>query len=110
MATATLSTEIIPRLRLVLTRLGRRLRQQSAGDVTATMLSALSSIDRLGPLTLGELAAAERVQPPTVTRVVGRLEEQGLVEREADPADRRVARVRSSAEGRRFLARNRNRK
>src|SRR5437867_8374777 len=73
--------DLAPRLRLALTRLGRRLRQQSDGDVTATMLSALSSVDRLGPLTLGELAAAERVQPPTITRVAGRLEERGLVQR-----------------------------
>ena len=65
--------DLAPRLRLALTRLGRRLRQQSDGDVTATMLSALSSVDRLGPLTLGELAVAERVQPPTITRVAGRL-------------------------------------
>ena len=103
-------TDLAPRLRLALTRLGRRLRQQSDGDVTATMLSALSSIDRLGPLTLGELAAAERVQPPTITRVAGRLEERGLVQREVDERDRRVTRVRLTAEGRRFLARSRKRK
>ena len=81
--------DLAPRLRLALTRLGRRLRQQSDGDVTATMLSALSSVDRLGPLTLGELAAAERVQPPTITRVAGRLEERGLVQREVDERDLR---------------------
>src|SRR5437870_13292566 len=103
-------TDLAPRLRLAITRLGRRLRQQSDGDVTATMLSALSSVDRLGPLTLGELAAAERVQPPTITRVAGRLEERGLVQREVDERDRRVTRVRPTGEGRRVLARSRKRK
>jgi len=102
--------DLAPRLRLALTRLGRRLRQQSDGDVTATMLSALSSVDRLGPLTLGELAGAERVQPPTITRVAGRLEERGLVQREVDERDRRVTRVRLTGEGRRLLARSRKRK
>ena len=110
MPTIAVDIDLAPRLRLALTRLGRRLRQQSDGDVTATMLSALSSVDRLGPLTLGELAAAERVQPPTITRVAGRLEERGLVQREVDERDRRVTRVRLTGEGRRLLARSRKRK
>ena len=95
------------RLRLVTMRLARRLRQQSEGDVTASMLSALSSISRLGPLTLGEVASVEQVQPPSMTKIVGKLEEQGLVVREPDAADRRVTRVRVSAAGASYVARSR---
>ena len=97
-------------LRLVIGRLARRLRQLADSDVTASSLSALWSVEQLGPVTLGDLAAAERVQPPTITRIVSRLEESGLVSREIDPSDRRVARVRLTAFGRRFLERTRSRK
>ena len=58
------------RLRLAVTRLHRRLRQQSSGDLTPSQASALASIDRLGSPTLGELAARESVQPPSLTRIV----------------------------------------
>src|SRR5438105_13459594 len=97
-------------LRLVIGRLARRLRQLTDSDVTASSLSALWSVERLGPVTLGDLAAAERVQPPTIARIVSRLEESGLVAREVDPSDRRVARVQLTAVGRRFLERTRSRK
>lgn len=102
--------ELASRLRLAVTRLARRLRQQSAADITPSMMAALSSVERLGPLSLGELAAVERVQPPTMTRIVGGLEELKLVEREVDSRDRRVVRVRLTAEGRRFGLRVRSRK
>jgi DNA-binding MarR family transcriptional regulator len=72
-------------------------------------VSALSSIARAGPLTLGELSALEQVQPPTMTRVVGCLEDEGLVARTVDPGDRRIARVSITAAGERFLQRNRHR-
>ncbi len=98
------------RLRLGVTRLARRLRQQAETGITPTMLSALSSADRLGPLTMRELCGAEQVQPPTLTRVVAALVEVGLVVREHDPADRRVVWVRVTAEGRRLLDRSRRRK
>ena len=57
-------------LRLAVMRLARRLRQQSEPDMTPSMLSALSTIERHGPMTLRELAVHERVQPPTVTTVL----------------------------------------
>lgn len=95
---------------MVVMRLARRLRQQAEGDVSPSLLSALSSIARLGPLTLGELAAVEQVQPPTMTKIVVRLEERGFVLREVDERDRRVTRVRVSDEGRRFAARSRTRR
>jgi DNA-binding MarR family transcriptional regulator len=97
-------------LRLVVMRLARRLRQRAEAGITPSMLSALSSVERLGPMTLGDLAAAERVQPPSLTAIVGRLEEEGLVAREGDPEDRRVARVRLSPSGARLIERNRSRK
>ena len=76
-------------LRLAVARLARRVRQEgtSAGDdLTASRLAALTTIEALGPITLGELAAIEQVQPPSMTRIVARLEEGGLVERQIDRA------------------------
>jgi DNA-binding MarR family transcriptional regulator len=102
--------ELAARLRLVVARLARRLRRETEGAASPSQLSALSSIARLGPLTLGELSAAEGVQPPTMTRVVSCLEDQGLVTRAVDPADRRVARVTTTAAGEGFLERSRHRK
>ncbi|MBA2326124.1 MAG: MarR family transcriptional regulator [Actinobacteria bacterium] len=97
------------RLRLVITRLARRLRQQAEAPISPTQSAALATIERRGPLTLGELAETERVQPPTITAAVGRLEEQGLVERHRDPDDRRVTRVQVTDAGRRLLAETRSR-
>jgi DNA-binding MarR family transcriptional regulator len=101
-----------PRLRLVVTRIARQLRQNVDADtgLSTTLLSALATVDRVGPVTLGDLAAAERVRPPSMTRVIAKLEERALVERLVDPQDRRVARVRTTAEGRRLLTRSRTRK
>ena len=91
-------------------RLARRLRQQAEHDVTPSMLSALSTIERLGPLTLGRLAELERVRPPTVTRIVARLEEDELVARTVDESDHRVARVRLTRRGKALVQNARNRK
>jgi DNA-binding MarR family transcriptional regulator len=98
------------RLRLAITRLARRLRQQGEPAVSPTQLSALATIERDGPLTLGTLAAVERVQPPTITAAVGRLEQRELVRRSTDAADRRVARVEITPAGRRLLEQSRSRK
>lgn len=102
--------ELASRLRLVVARLARRLRRETEGEVSPSQISALSSIARLGPLTLGELSTAEGVRPPTMTRVVGCLEDAGLVSRTVDPADRRVAHVSVTTEGHQWLDRNRRRK
>jgi DNA-binding MarR family transcriptional regulator len=101
-------TEIAARLRLAVLRLSRRLRQQVAGGVTSTQVSALATVERLGSPTLGELAASERVRPPSMTKIVVGLEAAGLVSRQVDPLDRRVARVMLTAEGRRVLQRSRS--
>jgi DNA-binding MarR family transcriptional regulator len=97
------AADVAPRLGLAVVRLARVLRQQDEGELTPTMRSALATIDREGPLTLGELAAAEHVAPPTVTKVVGKLEERGLVTRVGDEDDRRVSRVSTSPDGRAML-------
>jgi DNA-binding MarR family transcriptional regulator len=93
------------RLRVAVTRLNRKLRQQALAGLSPAQASALGSVSRLASPTLGELAAAEQVQPPTVTRLVASLERAGLVAREIDGVDRRVVRVRITAEGRRSLQR-----
>jgi DNA-binding MarR family transcriptional regulator len=86
-------------LRLAVLRLSRRLRQQAVGDITASQLSALVSVAKHGELSLGTLAAIERIAPPSMTRIAARLEAQGLVLRRSDDADRRVARVAISDSG-----------
>src|SRR5918996_2096261 len=111
MLTSSPSTpELASRLRLVLTRTARRLRQQGDPALSPTVASALSTIERLGPLTPSELAAHERVQRPTVTRVAARMVDAGLVERLADERDGRVARLRATPTGRRALKALRTRK
>jgi DNA-binding MarR family transcriptional regulator len=99
--------ELAGRLRLAVFRLRRRLRRQGGGDLTPSQASALSSVDHVGPLTLGELSQVENVRPPTLTKVVAALEEQGLVLRHVDPNDRRVSRVETTAKGKELLATNR---
>ena len=98
-------------LRLAVLRLSRRLRQESSGDVDATpsQMSALTVLDRRGEMTLGELAAIERIAPPSMTRIAARLEEKGFLERRADDTDRRVARVAISEAGRALLVERRQR-
>jgi DNA-binding MarR family transcriptional regulator len=98
------------RLRLAVTRLARKLRQEAEAGITPSMLSGLSTAERLGPCTMRDLCDAEHVQPPTMTRIVAALVEAGLVTREADPLDRRVVWVRVAPSGRRLLDRSRKRK
>lgn len=97
--------ELASRLRVAVTRLNRKLRQQSLAGLSPAQASALATVNRLASPTLGELAEAEQVQPPTVTRLVTSLEVAGLVARETDRVDRRVVRVKITAEGRRNLQR-----
>lgn len=102
--------EIAERLRHSVTRLARLLRQQDEGGFGATLTAALASVKNRGPLTLGELAACEQVAPPTMTKVVEKLEAQGFVTRRVDPLDRRVSRVTVTAAGRRHLDATRQRR
>ena len=102
--------EVAGRLRIAVNRLQRRLRQESLGGLSPAQASALGSVSRHGSPTLGELAAIEQVQPPTMTRIVASLAEAGMVTRVADPNDRRSARARITPAGERALERMRTRK
>ena len=102
--------EVASRLRLAVTRTARRLRQEAAPGLTPTLAAALATVERHGPLTPSELASAERVQRPTATRVVARLEEEGLVERSPDPRDGRSCLVAATDAGTDLLAELRGRK
>jgi DNA-binding MarR family transcriptional regulator len=89
----------------------RRLRRvDAASGLTAPRLSALSVVVFNGPLTLGALAAAEQVQPPTMTRIVSALEAAGLVRREPSPEDRRSIWIRATDVGKHLLAEGRTRR
>lgn len=85
-------------------------RDDPATGLSAARLSALSVLVFGGPRTLGELAAAEHVRPPTMTSIVRGLEAEGYVRREADPNDARVARVSATAKGERVLQQGRRRR
>ncbi|HVX42620.1 MAG TPA: MarR family transcriptional regulator [Mycobacteriales bacterium] len=85
-------------------RLHRRMRSERADPtVTVSHLAAMNSLDRFGPMTPGELATRERVQPPSMTRVLARLEERGLATRAPHPTDRRQVIVALTDEGKTFL-------
>jgi DNA-binding MarR family transcriptional regulator len=104
------TTDLAHRLRPVIARLARRMRQQAGGDLSPTQGAALNTIACHGPLTPSELAAREKIQRPTATRVLARLEEAGLIARAADPADRRSSLVAVTPEGDALLAATRERK
>ena len=101
--------DLAGRLRLAIVRTARRLRQEAGGELSPSLTAALSTIERHGPLTPGEVATRERIQRPTVTRVLARLEEQGLIERMPDVRDRRSSLVTASPAGRELLAELRTR-
>jgi DNA-binding MarR family transcriptional regulator len=103
-------TEAAARLRLVIVRTARRLRQEAGGELSPTLIAALASIDRLGPLTPSELADVERVKRPTATRVAAALEREGLIERAADPNDGRACLLSTSPQGKALIKRVRSRK
>lgn len=79
-------------------------RQDDATGISAPRLSALSVVVFGGPLTLGQLAAAEQVRPPTMTRIVTGLEKDGLVTRQGDARDGRLTQIHATARGRKVLA------
>jgi len=85
-------------------------REDDASGLSPARLSALSVLVFAGPKTIGQLAAAEQVRPPTMSGIVDRLEQDGLVRRTADPHDRRLVRVQASAKGNRVLQQARDRR
>jgi DNA-binding MarR family transcriptional regulator len=91
-------------IRDAITRLNRRLRRtRPIGDITIAQISALQSLEVAGALTPRELAEVERVQPPTITRIVARLEERGLVQRTPHPTDGRQVILAPSPVGRELV-------
>lgn len=106
----TIDTEQAARLRVAIARLARQLRQQAGTSLSPTLQSVLASIAIHGPLSLGDLAAREQVAPPTVTQLLGKLDDLGLIERERDTSDRRVTLVSLTAEGRRQFDESRTRR
>jgi DNA-binding MarR family transcriptional regulator len=95
----------VTRLRVAIARLSRRLRRHELAGLTPTQLAALSTVDQAGPMRLGDLAAAERVAPSTLTRMVSALEEQGYVRRRAVPRDARAWELEVTARGHEVLDR-----
>ncbi len=101
---------LVARLRLAMARLARRQRQAASTGLTPSQQSALAMIDIHGPIALGELASLEQVAPPTITRITSKLEDQGLVERMVDEADRRFVRVAITFEGHTRMEETRHRR
>lgn len=110
MRTAPSESELAAHLRLALARVARRLRQEAGAELSPSLTSALASIEAHGPVTPSELAVHERVQRPTITRVLARLLESELIDRAADPADGRSTLISISPSGRELLREVRTRK
>ena len=105
------ATAVADRLHSTAIHLLRALRRVDAETgLSAARLSALSVVVFGGPVTLGQLAAAEQVSPPTMTRLVGAMEGDGLVRRSADVGDGRVSWISATAKGKRILAAGRERR
>ena len=97
---AVTSAELAARLAGLSTVLQRHLSRADAGDgLTRARLSALGLLVMGGPRTLGELAAAEHVRPPTMTRLVHAMEADSLVARAPNPDDGRSIVIRATAHG-----------
>jgi len=100
-------------LRTAIVRTARRLRQEAAAETTGltpTSVAALATIERHGPMTPSEIAAIERVKRPTITRTLGCLEREDLIDRASDPQDGRSSLVSVNGAGRERLRRLRSRK
>jgi DNA-binding MarR family transcriptional regulator len=98
------SAELAALLRPSLLRLTRIIRNQRVDmSVTLTQIAAMGTLSKRGPMSAGELAAFEKVQPPSMTKVLANLEERGLVRRDAHPTDKRQAIISVTDAGRALL-------
>ncbi len=97
-------------VRIAVLRLARLLRLEGQGDISDTATSVLATVDRLGPITISELATNEHVSVPTMSNVISKLEETGFVSRLRDPSDGRVSRIEITPEGHAYLERTRARR
>lgn len=105
------AAEIADQLHSAAIHLLRRLRREdSKSGLNAPRLSALSVVVFGGPVTLGDLAAAEQVKPPTMTRIVDALAEQGLVVKKRNAQDARSTLIQATAAGRKLLIQGRERR
>jgi DNA-binding MarR family transcriptional regulator len=103
-ATKTTIADLASQLRPALLRLTRLVRNQRVDlSVTLTQLSAMATLAKHGPMSAGELANCERVQPPSMTKVLANLEERGLVRRDVHPTDRRQAVIAITPAGEQLL-------
>ncbi len=103
--------ELVSGLRIGVMRLARRLRHARGGDdLTLTQLSALGTLHRLGTQTIGELASADNVKPPSMTRTINCLEDVGLVSRGAHESDGRQVVVKLTAKAEAVLQEDRRRR
>lgn len=102
--------EVAAQLRVAIFRTARRLRQEAGVDLSPAPLAALGTIERHGPLTPSELADLEGVRRPTATRMIARLDAEGLIVRTRDPADGRSSLVSASSRGRALVRRLRKRR
>lgn len=93
----------VDRLRVTFLRLARRIRTSSVELVTPSQLAVLSTIVRNGPLTISQIAEHEHVKPPSISKIVGTLEDLGFVERQTDPSDRRCAFIALTPAGQAYL-------
>ncbi|ADP85057.1 MarR family transcriptional regulator [Frankia sp. AgB1.8] len=103
-------TELASALRLSVMRLSRRMRQERSSSLTPTQIAVLATLERHGPMTLGEIATHERVQPPSMTRVISNLADSGLVARSAHPTDGRQVIAEVTEAGRALLEADRRRR
>jgi len=98
-------SDLAGQLRLSVVRLNRRLRSQRTDEtVSLTQISAMATLNRCGPMTPSELASSERVRPPSMTRVIAALEEEGMVSRRDHPTDGRQSIIELSPAGAELLA------
>jgi DNA-binding MarR family transcriptional regulator len=97
-------SELASTIRLSVLRTARRLRSQRVNtSVTLSQLSALVTVKKCGPLSAGEVASIERVQPPSMTKILASLEAAELIERAAHAEDRRQAIISVTDAGRRLI-------
>lgn len=109
--TLTRTAELASTMRVSVMRLARRLRAERPDfGLSLTQIAALATIERHGPMTPGDVAEHERVQPPSMTRVLAVLEDKGLVDRAAHPSDGRQQLVSLAPAGRDLLREDRKRR
>ena len=108
---AATDTALAGALRDAVGRLSRRMRHRAPHpELSLGQLAALRTLERHGPMSPGELAEHEKVQPPSMTRILARLEDSGYLTRTPDPTDRRQVVVAASPDGRSLLADDRRRR